>query len=123
MGYGYCRFGCGYKTNEDYLVQMKEPDIILLVCGMWRHYAEYHKVQPRKEIRELVMGKDVDISKLPRRETGDMNAIPILFVEKRKGLFKKDTYTHKIGESADTEFIEKLQNLIDKFGQKILYME
>jgi len=124
MGYGYCRFGCGHGTNVDYAVRMKEPDIVLQVCGMWRHYAEYHNVQPGKEIRNLVMGEpDVDVSKLPRMKIGRTYRVPVLFVEKVKGgLFRKDKYTHEVGKSPDAEFIEKLQSLIDELGQEMLYM-
>lgn len=123
MGYGYCRFECGHGTNIDYMVQLKELDIILQICGMWRHYAECHNVQPKKEVRRLIMGEaDIDVSKLPKMEMGGIYTVPVLFVEKVKGgVFRKEKYTHEIGNSPNTEFIDKLQNLIDELGQEVLY--
>jgi hypothetical protein len=115
MGYGYCRFGCGEKTNEDYSIFLEEPNVMLLVCGMWRHYAEVHYVQPKKEIRDLVLGKPVSLKNLPKVEP--LNSVPVLFVEK-----KPFGYDHKVGNSPDREFIDRMQELIDKKGRRLIYM-
>jgi hypothetical protein len=112
MGFEYCRFGCGEKTDEEYAVMLREPKIMLMVCGLWYHYAVTHFVQPKKEIRDLVLGKPLNLKKLPRMKY--LDSVPVLYVE--KGLFG---YNHNIGKSPDWEFINKLKELVDKKSTRL----
>lgn len=109
MGYGYCRFGCGKGTNIDYDILLSDMNIRLFVCGMWEHYAKDHNVSPPVEARDAVMRAN------PTKATIDklmyMGECPkrleIYFVEKSDG-----SYNHKIGDSPDTKFIDKLKKII-----------
>jgi hypothetical protein len=74
---------------------------------------EVHNVKPKKEIRDLIFGKPVDVSKLPKTP---LNYVKVLYVEKTKR-----GYDHEVGESPDLEFIHRLDELISKSGEKILY--
>lgn len=112
MGFGYCRFGCGEKTNIDYMVMV--GNVGLQVCGMWRHYAEKHNVLPKKEIRDFIFGKLADVSNLPKMLP--LNYPAVYYVGK-----KDSEYDHEIGSSADMEFIEKFQRIVDK-GQSTISM-
>jgi hypothetical protein len=113
MGFGECRFGCGEKTNIDYTIPLKHLNTGLQVCGLWQHYMEVHNVKPKKEIRDLIFGKPVDLAKLPK--TPPLDYVKVLYVEKTDS-----GYDHEVGESPDWEFIHRLDDLIHKFGRERL---
>lgn len=118
MGFGHCRFGDGKVTNTDYYVVLEDMQAELLVCGLWRHYAEDHNCLPPDNVRNIVMNADSRYAKSQKiryYNKKQLKRYQVLFVEKKNGGFD-----HKIGKKPDTAFIDKLEDLISK-GKKITY--
>lgn len=122
MGFGYCRkLLCREKADIDYFVKVKHDgkDLVLCICGMWKHYATKHQFQPSELERKMVIEgepygyKSLDPIDKRCSELRDITVEPIdvMFVE-RKGLF----FTHKKSSSPDQEWINKLSEMLDTYG-------
>lgn len=110
MGFGYCRFeGCEEGTNIDYNLSLQDQDVELLICGLWEHYATEHNVLPPERVREVVMSADPELATSHMVAPLAGERFEIYFVE-REG----EGFNHKIGEEPDTEFIDKLKEIIDE---------
>lgn len=120
MGYGYCRFGDGKGTNIDYYVILEDMQADLLVCGLWKHYAEDHNCLPHDEVRDIVMNADPRYAKGKKTilyRGKQLKRYDVLFVE--KDILTGDV-DHKIGKNPDTAFVDKLEQLISK-GKTLSY--
>lgn len=117
MGRANCRFkqdeGCTETGSEHYEVFLSDLGIRINVPIMWKHYAQEHLVQPTEEERETVMKSN------PKRASGKLvttksidmpRELNILYVER----LGRNRYTHEIGTTPDSEFIEKLETLLGK---------
>ena len=116
MGWAYCRFkeetGCSYTGSMHYIVHLPDLGILLNVPSMWKHYMIDHLVQPLPKEQEVVMRANPKIangtivhtlsSKLPEE-------LHVLYVEKTS-----QGYTHHQSATPDTEFIEKLEKILER---------
>lgn len=114
MGSALCRFnektGCNERGSHEYHAYLKDSGINITVPSMWKHYMVDHLVQPSSREREIIMGANPEmISGKLVAHRGISDIEKILYVE-RVG----DSYTHSVGSKPDTEFIEKLDELILK---------
>ncbi len=136
---------CSEKGSSHYYVTLNDLKVTLNVPSMWKHYLTKHLVQPTKEEREIVMKADPKMAngkqaftfstrniseikdytkeeteairkKLAQgiRELEKIKYVNILYVEN----LEKGKYTHDIGTKVDTEFIGKLEQLLEKGEQE-----
>jgi hypothetical protein len=116
MGFAYCRFreetGCYRTGSREWHVHLTDSNLILNVPELWSHYMIDHLVQPLKKEREIVMSANPEnartvniLTYYPQR----LEQVNILYVEKIP-----DGYTHEVGNSVDSEFMEKLEVLLSK---------
>ncbi len=118
MGFAVCRFnketGCNETSSRHYHIDVQDKDLRLNVPDMWKHYMTKHLVQPTKEEREAVMSLDLSQINTQMMQTRSISTyahpskeLLVLYVE------KTDTgYSHEIGTKPDTEFIEKLEEIL-----------
>lgn len=116
MGFAYCRFreetGCDETGSREYHVHLTDKNLILNVPELWAHYMTDHLVQPLKREKEVVMSATPEHAQTVMIGTFSLRRpeeVKVLYVEKTP-----DGYTHKIGDSVDTEFMKKLEILLSK---------
>jgi hypothetical protein len=116
MGWANCRFrldeGCQKTGSQEWYVILADLGMSINVPSMWKHYMVDHLVQPTAEERRVIMAAD------PAKATGEFIAtrgaarpaeLMVLYVE-RMGM---NQYTHQIGTQPDTQFIEKLEQILE----------
>jgi len=116
MGFALCRFreetGCSKTDSQEYHVYLSDLDVMINVPSMWKHYMTEHFVQPTEREREVVMSAD------PTQATGQLigtrslqrpEEVMIMYVEKTN-----TGYTHQIGTQPDTQFIDKLETILNR---------
>jgi hypothetical protein len=115
MGFAFCRFreqtGCKELGSQEWHISLNESNVILNIPSMWKHYMQEHLVQPTNEEREIVLSanpKNVSGTFIGTRGLQSFREVKILYVEK----LESGGYTHQIGTSPDTEFINKLEEII-----------
>jgi len=116
MGFAFCRFrektNCSEIGSQEYHANLLDLNVIINIPSMWKHYMTEHLVQPTEREREIVMSAELDQATCQLINTRSLQRpeeIKIMYVE------KTDTgYTHQIGKQPDTEFINKLETILDK---------
>ncbi len=113
MGIAFCRFkeetGCAEIASEHYLINLEDLEVRINVPAMWKHYMTEHLVQPTEKERETIMAANPDRTSgtlIGTRSASEPKEVKIMYVEKIDG-----SYSHEIGNKADTEFIEKLETI------------
>lgn len=117
MGHADCRFkhktGCKETGSLEYNILLTGQDLIINLPGMWKHYMVEHLIQPSEYERRIIMDadpKNVSTSIAMTISRGNLqNKVMMLYVETTR-----EGYTHKIGEKADLDFIDKVELLLSK---------
>jgi hypothetical protein len=117
MGWANCRFkeetGCNKTGSQEWRINLLNLDIRINVPSMWKHYMTEHLVQPTLQEREVIMAADpskVEGSFITTRSINSFPEIKILYVEK----LEDGSYTHQIGKQVDTQFMTKLEQILDR---------
>ncbi|MAH07182.1 hypothetical protein CMI38_02950 [Candidatus Pacearchaeota archaeon] len=116
MGYAKCRFnedkGCNETGSQEWYVHLADLGKTINVPSMWKHYMQDHLVQPMSEERRVIMATDSTQATgehITTRGSARPAELMVLYVE-RTG---PNQYTHQIGEKPDTEFIDKLESILE----------
>lgn len=116
MGFALCRFrketSCSEIGSREYHVNLLDLNVMINIPSMWKHYMTEHLVQPTERARGIVMAADLNQATgqlISTRSLQRPEEVRIMYVE------KTDTgYTHQIGKQPDTQFIDKLEKILDK---------
>jgi hypothetical protein len=117
MGFAICRFnkdeGCNETGSQEWHINLPDINTDINIPSMWKHYMINHLIQPTAEEKKVIMTADPAKAVgqfIGTRNLEDPKHLMVLYVERTN----ENQYSHQVGTKADTEFINKLEQILEQ---------